>query len=357
MTLSECARAIKGRTPSPILSCVQLGTFKGTLIARATNTNVWVERVADCDGELEPCCVNHGLLSRLLELSTSEFVTLALGKRLEVKGDSTSNINILAAEEFPRWPDMPAEPLAVNTADLADGMEAVSWATIDERAGRPALENTCINLTPKMMECIGFMGNMFAMFARPAIGVEKEFRVHSDFTPALVAALRQPESNLLVSDNFAMCAHKFGRTAVKLSDLQFVTGWRPFFERYAELPFARVDINAMKAACARAMSMWSKDYSPGIRIAWENDTLTLESNGDVGDYKQVVTLGDDVGDGAVYLNASYLHQALSKMSGDKIRFTPDNERSFWRCGDLTVVIAGMAPPAKDWKGEREAVAA
>lgn len=344
--LSECARAGKARSTIQHLSGVGMEAKDGTLRIKATNLDVWIGRIVECEGDLPPCCVDLRRFQSIVDSIGKAEIELSLDNKLHVDVPSLKQFNALNVVDptaFPAWPVQERNKIGVNTGDLADGIDSVAWATISPEVKRGNLENVFVKLSPNFIECFASYGNGLARYSKPALTVDAEFLVPHDFTPALVAALREDGSVLSVAESYVIVDYNNGQTLVKRS----AYSW-PHREALAIIAnkdgngFVVIDSSILKTACSRAILANSPSNTPTLTIDWKDDggvTLTA-TRADLGSYQQTIQIDDAFGEGWAQLNAQKLSNALAKL-GDKVRFTPAEGVSFWETNELLVVIAQL----------------
>lgn len=343
-SLTACAPVARLRTTLPILQCVRLEAVNNVLNIQATNCDVYVERVVECDGELPALAVNLRLLQSALEFDGAEEIELtAKGAKLSLSGSSRGNLATLEAATFPTWPDDETFALGVNCADLAEGLESVSWAVM-EGDTRPTLANALVTLSPKLIECVGYDGHCMAHFARPCFAVEGEMNVPRDFTEPLIDALREEEAVLSMCERAALVKHKHGRTRIKLSDQLFPNGWRQVMEEHKKLTSLDLPVAELKTACSAAVVYGSIKMSPRLKIIQSDGVVRLFTSNENGDdYDKPLPIPDANGNAKTELNAQYLLKALQHIEGASVKWIPipETHNSLWMAGDLTVCIAGL----------------
>lgn len=346
--LSACSQAADRKITLPILSCAKLEAIAGRLTVQSSNLDVWVERHLDCEGDLAPVAVNLKLLQQALEWIKADNLELSVDGKLVIKvGKCVTKLAFHPAVEFPPWPISPAKGIAVNCADLATGLDSVAWACAegDRGVGRPMLENVAVILTATELTCVGFEGRTMAHFGKASICADYKCQIPAAFVGALVAALNEPHSLLSASDNFVICEHEHGKTAVKLSELKFETDWARFMANKNGHPSLRVSAEELKRACQNCVNFHDDKLGPQLNIDWKENALVLETAGTQNEDRREIELVGAMGHGATSLNASLLLKALNRM-GEDVQFTPVETASFWQSGDLTAIISQLRRPVK-----------
>ena len=348
--LQACSAAIENRT-LPILTNVRLESNGSTLTLFATDLNVFIERRVECDGILPPCCIGHKLLMQVLEQVQAESVEIRLENKLVITDSgskSVSRLGVLDAKDFPLWPVHPVKPIAVNCIDLANALDSVSWACAkgDRAVGNPKLENIAVILSAKEMNCIGFEGRIFAHYGKASICGDYACRLPAEFSDPIVTALNEPHSLLSGGENNLCVEHEHGRTAVKLSELQYSTEWQRFLAQKNGSLSLRVKTDDIKRACVNCMNFHDDKLGPQLNIDWQADgRLILETAGTLNEDRREVEHMGATGSGQASLNASLLIEGLRHM-GEEIQFTPVESASFWQSGDLTVIVSQLRRPVK-----------
>lgn len=344
--LNACAPVAKLRTTLPILQCVRLEASNNSLNIQATNCDVYIERIVECEGELPALAVNLRLLQSALEFDGADEVELTLkGAKLGIVGQSKGNLATLEAAAFPTWPEDETTALGINCADLADGLESVAWAVM-EGDTRPTLANALVVLAPKLIEVVAYDGHCMAHYARPCIGIEGEMNFPREFIDSMVSALREEDAVLSMCDRAALVRHKQGKTRIKLSDQLFPNGWRQVMKEHKKLPALDLPVAELKTACSAAVVYGSIKMSPRLKIIQTDGAVRLFTSNENGDdYDKPLPIADAKDGSKTELNAQYLLKMLQQIEGASVKWIPipNTHNSLWQAGDLNVCIAGLIP--------------
>ncbi len=200
------------RTTMPVISNFYLSAGvhspDGTnLVVRATDLDEFSERIVPCEGDLPACCINAQRLVSLVQ-KAGDFVEIEATSQSRVKftGSGTANLPTLGAAEFPSTPPAEFNQIAVNPADLAARIDAISWmphsVTEQRLRGAPEYATIGVMLSPKEMAVVSTTGVAAARNRIAAIGVDCEFSVPSEYVPFICDSLRQKEATLLLSENW-----------------------------------------------------------------------------------------------------------------------------------------------------------
>lgn len=204
--LRRVAPMVKGRTTMPILSCVKVWSLNGGLHATAMDGNVFVEASCNCQGELEPMCVAPNPLLALSGYGP-DTLDLSIEKgRLNVKCASMASLSVQDATQFPPWPTEGIKPLGVNTADLANAIDSVSWAADASPRSYAQLNKRTvwIDMTTKEHTLIAMAmdGRRLGFVSNSAIVPNARLIFLAEHASLLIEALRESGSSLSTNESW-----------------------------------------------------------------------------------------------------------------------------------------------------------
>lgn len=220
-TVLDHIRPIIGRKATiPALSCVRLSCAGGFLKIEATDLDQQQSESIECDGKLEPCCVNFNSLAMALAGESTE-LQYKPGHIIVKSSIGMTDLETLGGDEFP--PEMKCGSMkkyGVNCDDIATTIKQVVWAASDEVA-RYQLQSFHITGTAKMLTVESTNGRNLAVVNRPAISAEFEMLVSDSFSPMLCAALCRPGSVLSIGENHVRVDYEGGAYAAKQVDAKY----------------------------------------------------------------------------------------------------------------------------------------
>lgn len=219
--LSEAFKKVSGlsskRINLPILSCVRLSANGGTLEIFGTNLDCFAIAKCECDGDLEPICVNSlsfgVLLSAARETITLEIVN---GNRLKVAGVGVAFLSGMDADEFAAFPKEKLTAIGVNAADLAECIMGVAWAANEKEQNMEC----CVSIKtgPKSIICAATNRKRLAYVDKPCIAAESEFMFPAHHASIFCDALTGAGANVSVSEKYAVCESDKLKIAVRLME-------------------------------------------------------------------------------------------------------------------------------------------
>lgn len=341
--LAEVGRVIRGRTTLPAAACVKLSmSDDDRLQLEATNFDAWITRKVECAEGIEPVLVNHQMLSRVLETIGDESIELLLsGSKLTIKSCDVDVLNTLDAKEFPTFEHDGSLPLAVNAADLAEGLESVNWCAGDDKAAKEAYKSANVILSARMLTCGASSGTSMALFTRPAICEERTLLLPAALVPAILPDISAKKCDLFVSERWFRASHPKGSAAIKLSAGDSIP-----FERITALrgtsKGTMMDRERLKLACVKAMIHTPEANFAQIHAVRDGDNVNVSCQN--GAYSGVFEApGNELN---MRVSADKLNTALSKSMADEVRIVTCDNAVFIEMGDLLVAIGQMTDPVK-----------
>lgn len=345
LALAETGAAIKPRSVLPILSCVRLRTNDGMLELSTSSLDAWITRLVPCEGGLPSLCTPHYKLKQVIE-QCGESVSLEVEDfRLLVKSGNTKTwLPIIPESEFPteRFGEMKQVP--VNAPEIANGIEAVSWAADWMDLKPVAYANILIKLTPTDTYCVATKSTVCAMYRTGWISAKMEIVIPAPLAELLIPVLRGEHADLSLSENFAIARNLNGMAAVKLSAEKYLK-WEGITQMYAARDGLKgVDISSelLKKACLMAVIVNGANETPALELSQEGGVLTLRSGND--DYFETVASEGEPQKGC--FNAIYLTAALPKLNSDTVKFVGTENGVFFEGGNLTVAIGRLPSKAR-----------
>lgn len=340
--LTYVGQAIKDSAPLPVLSHVRLVAEGGTLTMTATGLDIWIQNQVECDGDLEPICVQHSALSAILKLTTEELAEIELSKdKLVVKlGKSVFRLNTLDAGEFPSDPKV-GPSIAAPASALSAGLRAVAWAIAKPGQKRPALENVVLDLNAKRVRCFAGNGYSLASFREECICADEVLTVPGIHAIKIADTLMSEGAFLWASPNYIGVETKHSTIAVKRSEEKVPALDCIIEEMEKPVSNALLSLSDLKAACAKASLLDStKDGIARIKICIAPGLVEFSGTGNIGDFQDSFEWTGDYS-GTIKLNSEYLSSALRHFKAEQISVSIQPTVSVWSDGLLTVGIAQL----------------
>lgn len=200
--LEVAASVTKHISAIPILSFLRLEGHDGMLKIHATDLDSNVVSSCECDGSLMPVCAPAALLLGMAKSAGDEIVLTMEKDRLRFESNGSARLSTLPADDMPAFPTDKLETIGLPCADLAEGIESVSWCcTKEDSVNGPKVANVFVNIDPKSMACFASNGKQLAYFSRPLICAATDFIIPGVYSGLIVKALRRDGAVLKVSLN------------------------------------------------------------------------------------------------------------------------------------------------------------
>lgn len=206
VVLRRVSPMVKGRTTMPILSCVKLWSLNGGFHATAMDGNVFVEASCGCQGEMEPICVAPNPLLALSGYGP-DTLDLSIEKgRLNVKCSSMASLSVQDATQFPPWPTEGIKPLGVNTGDLANAIDSVSWAADASPRSYAQLNKRTVwidmNTKEHTLLAMAMDGKRLGFVRKSAVVPNARLIFLAEHASLLVEALREAGSSVSTNESW-----------------------------------------------------------------------------------------------------------------------------------------------------------
>lgn len=221
--LKNLSQIAKPKNTLPILSCVLIeSTTKGLQIT-ADNLDMRQSEIVEAEGiSKKPFCVNYAHLA--ISVGQGEETTLELTDNHLTIQPSGVKLATLDAADFPASPTETFKGIGVSCADVADGIDAVSWDCKKPNAGEPSKEAVNLVGEPKQLTAVATDGASLALFQRGIICSAFDVNIHQDFCAMLSYALRREGAVVSISDKRVRVVHGSGSYSCKL--------WEPPFPNW-----------------------------------------------------------------------------------------------------------------------------
>lgn len=336
--LRECGKVIKPRATVPQLSCVQFSPHKGQVAIRASNGVTWVTRYLDAEGEAQGGCLNHGILTKLLDATNAEEceIDFASADKATLKTHARLPLPALEAGAFPEAPALESKAVGIVCADFAEGLERTWWAAETNEAMPMRTQNVYLKASEKQMSVYAGTGKVIARFQRLLMGEAIELGIRAELVNYITPVLREPESMLLRGGNVLTVTSKCGSVSIPLA-----TEAPPDYEQVLKeaAPGDVIDRDVLVLGCMNAKAITDDQNYPRLAMTWELNTLTLRSKGrDGSSYEhEVEQMGNQ---GWFACNADILREVLKNLPDGPVKLKIEEFKpSFWTSGDMLIALA------------------
>jgi DNA polymerase III sliding clamp (beta) subunit (PCNA family) len=218
LKIIEKTDVIGRKSTLPILECCKIESDGKLFQVTATDLNTWATASCECEGELLPVCVNMRTFASLIG-GGSETVSMSVDKgRLFIECGGRAGISTVPSDEFPVWPRN-LKLQGVSAPDLADGIDAVKWAVETKpNLGRPMVNVIHVLSSAKQLQVTATNGRKCAQFERLLISAAADFIFIPETATMFCASLREPDAQLLLSENHVEAKSPNYSLAIRLQD-------------------------------------------------------------------------------------------------------------------------------------------
>lgn len=348
--VSECRRVIKSGVALQSLQSVLLKCDGGRLTVSTTNLDAWITRYIPCEGEITPLCVTaHKLAQVLSEIQSDDVEVTNDGARLKITaGDFRTFLQALDATEFLQVDIGKAKPIAVSTLDLADAIDATSWAAGDDPT-RLNIQNILIRLTPTRLKAYATTAKTVAVFDRALICGKQDIIAPALLLEFVPSTLREEESEFSLSDSYCVAKSISGTVAVKRPETGFVSDEALHSILGVKDALRPTPVSAMALKRATVMAQVVVSANGYSELIIEHTGSELRFRATNGDYEETIACPGEKA--WAKINPAYLAEALPKLAAETIEFRSPGPimageskavATYWSAGDLTVVISQLA---------------
>lgn len=332
------------RTTMPVLNHMLVSAQAGKLTLTTSDLEARQTVLADCDGDLDPCCVPAKMFTALIQNGNGS-VELGLVKdSLSVKSGWTSKLPTVQACEFPAAPTDKLVGVGVNCADLAEGIEGVSWAAMDAKDCQLTglwKSAVMIDLEPKRMRVSAYDGPCACLFERGVIASQFQALMPAKQASDIAAALKSSGSVLSANESWLVVTHDRGSFACKLVDeaIKDLFGKAP---KDSDV-LAEFDRDSLIASLESCQALDPDDkfgQKATITFAGQKVTVSCETRHG-GEYS--AEMDGITGDFKSCFSTKRLSLALKSCTADKIKWRQEDDMAgaMFRYGDFLTCIMGM----------------
>jgi len=323
--LAQALGAVAGiakRGPMPALSCVRIEYADGVVTVAATDLDVWgTVRIENVEGEAGITVVDAAMLLAAVRARSGAHLAIdADAKALRISGKGKVSLPVMHAEDFPIMP-LPGEGTGVDMSDIVTVLREVSYAAGADEA-RP---NLCgVNFSPT--EVCATDGHRLAMVLRGGM------------LPC------SPEGTLVPTPLVALLLKNFAKSGEAKAwtdgaNLIVSTDWASFGGRLSAQSFPNVAAfvpskpaqtllvdNSELAEAVKLVGL-VKPKDSKVHIKRDDIQLRLEATSDAGAYVCQHVDADGMANCDLWLNVSYMAEALAHMPEAKVTIRVEDSLS------------------------------
>lgn len=335
----DSLRACVSTRTIPILSCVHIKAWCGTLSITATDIDKWETLRLPCDGFVSECCVSHRLLSSAL--SGGEEVSIVDdGDKLVVRcgGDKTT-IPKAILSEWPAMPENKSIAMGVSCQDLSEGIAATSFASANKNLGRYELESVCVVSKPTMLSCLAYDGRSGALWSRSLACPEFEILIRDSEAKKVSDLLAMEGAVFGVTKSHAVITHNSGVFMCKLLEEKFPIKGAEHTFGIPRKDIGEISVEEFSNAVKSCQDVASDKFFR-LALAFSDSGLVVDFEGDA--VKKILVAGK-FADFCVDVDVQYISKCLKgiKEATCKI-FTPEGGRAIgFRAGDLDIILMAL----------------
>lgn len=334
------------------LGHIRIESVKGELSLVADSSEAREEVSVECEGELEPVCVPAKVFTQLVQAGNAHVELLAGPSLLEIRSGWKSMLPTMPLTEFPAAQADKLTAIGVNCSDLADGIEAVSFAAMTSREARarnrPTFDSVCVHLTGESILCSSHGFGSGALFDRAAICAElDDFLIPEAHCASLVSALRKPESVVLTSNSHISVAHSAGSFKVRTYEADSFPDMFEAMKRYPDTePVATMDREQFLIHCQNCDVIDPEKFNPeggAVTLEFRDNRLTISARSKAQSSYSAEMDVKTTKNMRVCFATKYLVPALKACTSDLVGWMQDDELSpaHFKYGDCHVFMMGM----------------
>lgn len=351
LALADVGRVIKTRTTVPAFYCVKLSDAGGMLKLECTNADAWVSRKIECDVPMADVLVNHRMLSDLVALVDSEFIHISSLKmnKLSIEwGGKLQSVRTLPLEQYLDAPTFKGEALGCSLPDLAEAIDAVSWAASTDAKESGYRVCVLIDLEPTKMTCAAVSQRGMAIFSRPLICESRQIVIHASQADMITPELAAPDALAYVTDNLFIVENAVGGCAIKLTESKGVN-YKQITEQRGDGKGTTLAKDVLLRNCKVAMAINEQDkgltLSPLKAFREQgSDSVTITTFG--GENQGVETIHAPGEPLDMYISSEYLRAAIAKAPLPTVNIVSQPNAVFIESGDMTYFVPKMIEPVR-----------
>ena len=325
----KVSKASAARTTNPILEGIKLKAYADSLTLTATDNEITIEKTIPADVKIEGEAVVPGkFFSEFVKKLSSEQIELTLTEKntLKIKyTDSEGSLQCMIAEEFPsiKQLDNP-EKIIIGQKDLRDVIAKTIFSVASDDA-RPILKGCLFEISDNKITCVALDGFRLAKAEKPIKSTTANF---SFIVPArclneISKLIEESDDDLelFVQKNYLMVYIGQTKVVTRLLDGDFIN----YRQVIPNNTTSKVTINKrqLEDGLERASLLARLDKNNLVRLDVKDKVLTLNSQSDIGNVTENITISLEGKDISIAFNARYLNDCLRNIEDDfiNINFT------------------------------------
>ena len=307
--LKAAAAIVETKNMLPILAMVRMEANEGRLTLTTTNLDVEYRQALECDGSLDPICVDAKKLRDMASKAKGDLKMVLAGSILKMTGKARWSIPALPADDFPLMPvDRLGKPMAFSPADI---VKRLLWAA-DPSPTRAHLSGIYLNNNGGKAHFVATNGHTMPMIQTAVKWPAKAPNVI--MAPAFLKALPDADGALEWDDIKA----RFTAGDVVVTG-KMIDGTYPDYARVIPAPCEpyAVDVNDLLGAIDRVRPA-SDMQQRRLRIKRQNGSLAVKIEGTSG-FEGEEDVAADCSEGfEMGVNADYLSGMLAAMGAEAV---------------------------------------
>jgi len=317
------------RTTNPILEGIKLKAASDSLTLTATDNEITIEKTIPADVKIEGEIVVPGkFFAEFVKKLSNEQIELTLNDKniLKIKyTDSEGSLQCFNAEEFPsiKQLDNP-EKIVIKQSNLRDVINQTIFSVAVDDA-RPILKGCLFEVANGEVTSVALDGFRLAMVHKPIITSSADF---SFIVPARclseISKLLSDEDadiELFVQKNFLMVDLNQTKVVTRLLDGDFIN-YRQVIPTNST-SVVTINTRQLEDGLERASLLARMDKNNLVKFDIRDKVLTLNSQSDIGNVTEKITISLNGKDLSIAFNARYISECLRNISDEfiNINFT------------------------------------
>lgn len=356
--LAKLANVVPPRPAVPILSCVKIeGSPDGKGVSLlGTDTNVTVKTTLSCDVEKPAVAlVSYGVLSAVVNASAPGDVELdtSSGKFRVVTPSGVTNLSLNAEELYPPVTREDGERRVITPGDdLSRAFSQVEYAIASKAEGRPALENTLLEVVAGKARAVATNGKALAVATvasdvRDSESGPLRLLVPDAATKVVQRLLGDDDVEILVPPSRKYAVFAFGDAVVKtkLGDHEYPNYSRVIPSDEGDFDLLAVNAQELVGMIRRATIIGSASDVHCVMLNIASSGITVSSQSEnIGDFKGSVAVEGYNGKAIkLRFDPGLLCAALSSVQGEKVEMHVHGEFSPLKIKDGDTYLAVAMP--------------
>ena len=327
-TLSVSARATSTRSALQALSGVLLDASADGTVVRATDSELSLELALEASVETPGAALVPGrILAEVSKALPDGEVTLSTRESegdLEIEaGAAKFHLRLLQAEDFPKFPEVPGDPISLDASAVSDTVSRVAGAA-STNEGRPVLTGVFVTAEAAEMTMVATDSYRLAVKrtkldspVEPAIEANVPARAMQELTRIVENAGDETALDLWLGENQVVFSCGGARLASRLIDGQF-----PNYRQLVPDEFEHeitIDRSELLEVVRRVSRLAQRNAALKMSFAKGELTISAETQ-DLGDAKEALPVPFDGDPLEVGFNPEFVREGLENIPEDSIVF-------------------------------------